>query len=335
MPNDLALVDVSALTGTDSAARLDVARQIDRACRAHGFFRIVGHGAPAAVLASLDVAAREFFALPDAEKAAIGMANGGPAWRGWFEVGGELTSGRPDVKEGIYFGAELPTDHPAVRARRPLHGPNLFPARPRTLRSAVLGWMATMTELGHRLLGAVALGLGLDESWFARHVTADPTVLFRIFHYPPASDSHGVQEHTDYGLLTILAQDGTPGLEVRTQTGWIEVPPDPDVLVVNIGDMLDRMTAGRYRSTPHRVRNRSETGRLSFPFFFDPSWDAACPVLPLDGSAPADDAARRWDRASVHAWDGTYGEYLSTKVANVFPALFTSVTDPNTRAGKP
>ena len=259
------------------------------------------------------------------------MANGGAAWRGWFEVGGELTSGRPDFKEGLYFGAELPTDHPAVRARRPLHGPNLFPTRPPALRGAVLDWMATMTELGHRLLGAVCprTRVGRVLVLPPRHRRPHRPVPHLPLPAVPA-ESYGVQEHTDYGLLTILAQDGTPGLEVHTQSGWIDVPPDPDVLVVNIGDMLDRMTAGRYRSTPHRVRNRSSAGRLSFPFFFDPSWDATCPVLPLEGSAPADDAARRWDRASVHAWDGTYGEYLSAKVANVFPALFTAVTDPAT-----
>ena len=76
------------------------------------------------------------------------------------------------------------------------------------------------------------------------------------------------------------------------------------MFVVNLGDMLDRMTEGRYRSTPHRVRNTSGAERLSFPCFIDPSWDAVCPVLPLAGSPPADDAARRWDGSSVRAWDG-------------------------------
>ncbi len=180
------------------------------------------------------------------------MLNGGAAWRGWFDVGGELTSGRPDFKEGLYFGTELGPQHPAVRSGRPLHGPNLFPRRPRELGEVVLPWMAAMTELGERLLGAVAMGLGLEEGWFSRHVTADPTVLFRIFHYPPApedDDPYGVQEHTDYGLLTILAQDGTPGLQVHSTSGWIDVPADPAVFVVNLGDMIDRMTSGRYRST--------------------------------------------------------------------------------------
>ncbi len=172
------------------------------------------------------------------------------------------------------------------------------------------------------LLRAIAVGLTLPADWFERHVTTEPTVLFRIFRYPPAhDDGWGVAEHTDYGLLTILATDDNDGLQVHGPDGWIDVPSDPDVFVVNLGDMLDRMTEGRYRSTPHRVVNRTNRTRLSFPCFIDPSWDAVCEPMPLAGSAPPDDAARRWDGASVRAWDGTYGEYLTAKVAKVFPSL--------------
>ena len=318
----LPLIDVGPLLRPD-ADHLAVARLIDDACRQFGFFRITGHGIPAGQLAELERLARRFFAEPEGLKVEIAMARGGPAWRGWFPLDGELTSGRPDHKEGVYFGTELPPEHPAVVAGRPLHGPNLFPASVPDLRPAVLGWIDAMVDLGAALLRAVALGLGLPAGWFAHHVTSEPTVLFRIFRYPPDPETAqwGVAEHTDYGLLTILATDDHDGLQVHAPTGWIDVPSDPGVFVVNLGDMLDRMTEGRYRSTPHRVRNTSGTERLSFPCFIDPSWDAACPVLPLAGSPPADDAARRWDGRSVRAWDGTYGEYLTAKVAKVFPAI--------------
>jgi isopenicillin N synthase-like dioxygenase len=332
VPSDLPLIDVRPLlrapVGHPGAAAEEapgvraVAAEIDAACRRWGFFRVTGHGIPLDRWRELDRCARAFFALPEDVKARISMEAGGPAWRGWFPLGGELTSGRPDQKEGLYFGAELGPDDPAVRAGRPLHGPNLFPAEPAGLRGAVLGWMDAMTDLGRRLLGAVAVGLGLPADWFAMTVAADPVVLFRIFRYPPtAADGWGVAEHTDYGLLTMLAQDAQGGLEVRGPDGWVPVPADPGVLVVNLGDMLDRMTEGRYRSTPHRVRNTSGHERLSFPCFVDPSWDAECRALPLAGAPPADDAARRWDGSSVRAWDGTYGDYLTAKVAKVFPAL--------------
>ena len=326
----LPLIDISPLLDPGADHR-PTARQIDDACRRFGFFRITGHGIPRERLAELERLAREFFAQPDDVKAEIAMAHGGAAWRGWFPLDGELTSGRPDHKEGIYFGTELGPEHPAVRVGRPLHGANLFPATPPGLGPAVLDWIDTMVALGTVLLRALALGLTLPPDWFERHVTDEPTVLFRIFRYPPGhDDGWGVAEHTDYGLLTILATDGHDGLQVHAPSGWIDVPSDPEVFVVNLGDMLDRMTEGRYRSTPHRVVNRTGSTRLSFPCFIDPSWDAVCPPMPLDGSPPPDDAARRWDGASVRGWDGTYGEYLTAKVAKVFPALVDHLSDATT-----
>lgn len=342
---ELPVIDVSALTssagdGGSTPALLDVARQIDAACREHGFFMVTGHGVDPSLQPELDASAREFFAEPEEDKERVAMRHGGRAWRGWFPLGGELTSGRPDHKEGYYFGAELPSDDPRVLTGLALHGPNLFPDTPAAMRQLVLRWIDAMTTLAHRLMRGVALGLGLDPRWFERELTADPTVLFRIFHYPSAptrpgsGGSHpidqaepwGVAEHTDYGLLTILAQDGSGGLQVRGDRGWIDVPPSADAFVCNIGDMLDRMTGGRYRSTPHRVR-ATEADRLSFPFFFDPSWDAEVAPLPLDGEPPSDDARTRWDATSVHEYRGTYGDYLTAKVAKVFPELFAEVAD--------
>jgi isopenicillin N synthase-like dioxygenase len=318
-------IDVSPLvTGRgDSAA---VGRAIDDACRSVGFFIIVGHGIDASLRARLDDSARRFFALDESEKAEIAMPRGGRAWRGWFPLGGELTSGVPDRKEGIYFGAERAADG------RPLRGPNLFPRRPAELRGAVLAYVDALTALGHTVLGGVSLGLGLERDWFRMRLTADPVVLFRIFHYPPAtasepSEGWGVGEHTDYGLLTMLAQDDVGGLQVRSATGWIDVPADPDALVCNVGDMLERMTGGRYRSTPHRARNAGTRGRLSFPFFFDPGWDAEVVPVPAVAATIAEPVPERWDGANVFELTGTYGEYLLAKVAKVFPALSDDVLE--------
>jgi isopenicillin N synthase-like dioxygenase len=306
------------------------ATAIDAACRDTGFFAIVGHGVDPALRSELDALAREFFALDENEKDEIAMSRGGRAWRGWFPVGGELTSGIPDRKEGIYFGAELGADDPRVRAGVPLHGPNLFPRRPPGLRDAVLEYLEAMTQLGHAVMRGVALALGLPPDWFGRALTADPTILFRIFSYPPTAshdeDEWGVREHTDYGLLTILGQDDTGGLQVRSTRGWIDVPPDADSFVCNIGDMLERMTGGRYRSTPHRVRNTGASTRLSFPFFFDPGWDAEVQAVPeIAEGVRTEDAQARWDRANVHELTGTYGEYLLSKVSKVFPELTDDV----------
>jgi isopenicillin N synthase-like dioxygenase len=317
------IIDISALVGgsADTAAIDEVARQIDEACSSVGFFSISGHGVDPALAARLDGLSREFFAQPEAQKAAVAMPLAGRAWRGWFPVGGELTSGRPDRKEGLYVGIELPQDDPRVVAGLPLHGPNLFPDTPAELGAVITEWFRAMTSLGHVLMTALSRSLGLADDWIDTHLTSDPVRLFRIFHYPPGDDSDwGVGVHTDYGLLTMLMQDDCGGLQVRAGDEWIDVAPVANTFVCNVGDMLERMTAGRWRSAPHRVRNTSGRSRLSFPFFFDPSWDADVIAIPTAG-APQSDADHRWDGRSVHEFTGTYGDYLLGKVSKVFPGL--------------
>ena len=224
-----------------------MAEQIQVACRERGFFYVTGHGVPAGLLDELADASTEFFALPPADKLEIAMERGGRAWRGFFPVGAELTSGQPDLKEGLYFGAELPGDDPRVLAGFPLHGRNLFPRQVPRLRPLVLAYLDALTSVGQAVLAGVAQSLGLDAGYFATSYTADPTILFRIFHYPPSppqASGWGVGEHTDYGLVTLLAQDDSGGLQVAAPGGWIDAPPIPGTLVCNIGDMLDRLTGG-------------------------------------------------------------------------------------------
>jgi len=317
------IIDVSDLV-RGTAGRSEVARQLGQACRESGFFYVVGHGVDEGLQLRLRELSRAFFTQDVETKLQIRMALGGLAWRGYFRVGDELTSGKPDQKEGLYFGAELPSDHPLVQAGTPLHGPNLFPAEPAGLRETVLDYMAALTRLGHRLMAGLALSLGLNESYFADWYTGEPLTLFRIFNYPPPRDPAlwGVGEHTDYGLLTILLQDDAGGLEVRSRSQWVSAPPVAGSFVCNIGDMLDRMTRGLFRSTPHRVRNPAPRDRLSFPFFFDPNFFVRVQPIDLPGvEAPPDDQNERWDHASVHAFEGTYGDYLLNKVGKVFPEL--------------
>lgn len=323
--SNLPVIDVAPLV-TNSRDYDEVAGQITRACREEGFFYIIGHGVDDDLQRRLVDVSRAFFTQDLDEKLAIRMDKGGRAWRGYFPVGGELTSGRPDRKEGLYLGAELTEEHPLVRSRTPMHGPNLFPSNIPLFRETVLDYLSAMTTLGHAMMKGIALSLGLNDSYFAERYTGDPLILFRIFNYPPdlaaisSNRSWGVGEHTDYGLLTILKQDSAGGLEVRSRSGWVEASPVPGSFVCNIGDMLDRMTRGLYRSTAHRVKSPPEKDRLSFPFFFDPNFNAE--VKPIELNArPDDDHNERWDRASVHAFSGTYGDYLLNKVSKVFPQL--------------
>ena len=324
------VIDVAPLVN-QRAERVRTAEQIGAACRESGFFYVVNHSVDESLCQRLESLSREFFAQGEPQKLEIAMSRGGRAWRGYFPVGRELTSGKPDRKEGLYFGAELPLDHPAVQAGRPLHGPNLFPPIA-GFRETVLRYLDALTALGHALMSGISLGLGLDERYFQQRYYRDPLILFRIFNYPHSSTARGgetawgVGEHTDYGLLTILRQDDTGGLQVKSRSRWIDAPPIPGSFLCNIGDMLERLTRGIYRSTPHRVINTSQRDRLSFPFFFDPSFDARMlPVEGLSNETPGDDSAERWDRASVHGFSGTYGDYLLGKVSKVFPELRNEV----------
>ena len=319
-------IDVAPLLSAGGADDARVGAAIDAACTETGFFYLTGHGLDPDLLNRLDSLARRFFEMPESDKESIAMERAGRAWRGWFPVGAELTSGMPDAKEGIYFGEELAPDHPRVIARTPLHGGNLFPAEPAGLRAAVLEYIEAMTRLAQAVLSGIAIGLGLDRSWFSQNLTREPLVLFRIFRYPSlesgvAPDAWSVGEHTDYGLLTILGQDGSGGLQAKTREGWIDVPPSSGAFVCNLGDMLERLTGGRYRSTPHRVRNAGTADRLSFPFFIDPSWGARVDRLPIIGRPADKGAAERWDHMNVHGFEGTYGDYILSKVEKVFPQL--------------
>ena len=329
---ELPIIDVSSLV-TEAGDQEAVASEIGRAGREQGFFYVVGHGVDADLQRRLQELSARFFAQDLETKLEVRMARGGRAWRGYFPVGDELTSGKPDVKEGLYFGAELNADDPRVRAGVPLHGPNLFPTGIPDLRDTVLEYMEALTGLGQTLMGGVASSLGLEATYFREGFMADPLTLFRIFHYPPIEarteeeDGWGVGEHTDYGVLTILKQDDVGGLQVKTKSAWIDAPPVPESFVCNIGDMLDRLTRGLYRSTPHRVRNVSGRGRFSFPFFFDPSFDARIESLDLSrAQISGDEEQERWDGRDIHAFKGTYGEYILGKVSKVFPELGRAVT---------
>jgi isopenicillin N synthase-like dioxygenase len=312
--------------------------QIHVALHEVGFFYIKGHGVSDDLQAKLFEIARRFFAAPLDTKLEIAMPKAGRAWRGYFPMNGELTSGRPDRKEGIYFGTELPSDDPRVRQGLPLHGANLWPSQAEfaQFKPLVLSYMNELTRLGHILMEGVALALGLERGYFRGRFREDPTTLFRIFNYAPhtwseSEDEWGVREHTDYGFLTILLQDQSGGLQARHRSGeWLEVPPIPGTFVINIGDMLELWTRGIFLSTPHRVRNSGSGERISLPFFFDPSWNAG--LEPIDptllrpddltkaGGAGAD---RRWDGVKLGALPSsmTYGQYLTSKVARVFPEL--------------
>ena len=327
-----------------------LARQLVEALSTVGFAALSNHGISGASLSALQESAQRFFSLPSSEKAQISMAHRGRAWRGYFSEGAELTSGLADQKEGIYFGVDHAPAHPSVLKGFPMHGENLWPAQSSTLRPLVEEHMRAAQALGEQLLGLIGLGLGLGRGYFAgRFQGAEPTCLFRIFNYPAhpeerarESERWGVGPHTDMGLLTLLFQDASGGLELQRRDGsWVEAPAQPERCLINIGDMLERWTWGRLRATLHRVKSPESAPRLSFPFFYDPPWEATLepidearflprggdPSLPASspeaGSWGSAGAAERWDGLPLHELEDTitYGDFVWEKIRTVFPSL--------------
>ena len=320
-----------------SLADEEIVPQLHRALKDIGFLYIQNHGVTEALQTQLSDLAKSFFGRSESEKMTVAMEKGGLAWRGYFPVKGELTSGIPDLKEGLYFGVEHGAAHPAVLKKTPLHGPNQWPEGI-GMESVVREYMQQMRRISERLMRMIAEGLGLDSNYFSIRYGNEPTELFRIFNYPkPAAfnpnetSKMGVHEHTDMGFLTILLQDDNGGLEVKSRENeqWIAAPPIPGTFVVNIGDMLELWTHGIYQATLHRVKNTSINDRLSFPYFFDPSWDAK--LAPIDASLLPEEELGGVSPASIRKWDGTnlkalsqdstYGEFVWNKVRKVFPEL--------------
>ena len=262
-----------------------LARRIDGALREHGFFAVAGHGVPDAVVAAAFDASHRFFALTEAEKRRWHIEKW-PLKRGFDPIGWQALdpANPPDVKESFYLGVE------AI-------GPNQWPdeAVVPGFRAALDAYSAAMEALARRLMALFERALGVAPGGFdafMRH----PTCTTRLLHYPPQPalaqpGQIGCGAHTDWGALTLLAQDDAGGLQVQRADGaWIDVPPRPGAFVVNVGDMTARWTNDRWRSTMHRVINRrpglgAGRDRWSIAYFFDLDAEAVIAPLPQCTSA--------------------------------------------------
>lgn len=281
----LPVIDCGGLAGAGEAA---LAARLDQVFREIGFCYLRNIGVEQALVEGVFAASRAFHALPAAEKRALAM-NG--AHRGYMEPNSSLivTSSvarvkRPNFSESLMVMHEVEPDDP--RYGTEVHGANQWPELP-GFRAAVEAYEAAMRRACTALLRPMAIALGLAPDWFAPHF-ARPTTFLRLLHYPPQpadspEDAFGSAPHTDYGFLTVLAQDDAGGLEVRRADGtWLAAPPIPGTWVVNVADMLSRWTNRRWQSTPHRVRNLSGGDRYSCPYFFD--MDTECVVECLPGT---------------------------------------------------
>ena len=304
---NLPVLDLSLLDeGPDAAARF----RDDLRAATHdvGFFYLTGTGVSPEFEAGLLRAAKDFFALPEADKLSIENVTS-PHFRGYTRVGGERTQGRVDWREQIDIGPEREAITGGPGYNR-LIGPNLWPAAQPELEDVVTEWHDHLTGVARKLLRAWALALGAEEQYFDRHF-GDPQTLIKIVRYPGKDDptpQQGVGAHKDSGVLTLLwVEPGKGGLQVERDGEWVDAPPVPGAFVVNIGELLEYATQGYLRATNHRVISpRFPDERISVPFFFNPALDARLPIIELPAELAAE--ARGVEDDPTNPIHATYGE---------------------------
>lgn len=296
-------IDITEFADGSDARRAVIGAQVDHACRQVGFFSVIGHGVSDRVITAAYDRALEFFDLPlterlDTEPEDVSHPYG---YRPFSvealnrSIGGTAP---PDLKETMNVGPV----HPPARPRnemtdadeRAVFAPNLWPAALPSLRPAIEKYYDAMADLSMTLLEIFAVGLGLDSAWFRPFVDRHGSAL-RLAHYPaldaePSAGSFRAGAHSDYGTLTILRLDEEPGLQVESSDRtWHDVDAPDGALVVNLGDLMQRWTNDRWRSTMHRVVVPDSGGsvrRLTMPFFHNANWDALIEPI-IESGEPA------------------------------------------------
>jgi isopenicillin N synthase-like dioxygenase len=265
-----------------------LAEQFKAACTNTGFLYIRNHGIPREVVDGVFDATRRFFALPLEERMKDQIDE--RFRRGFMPYGVTQHPGhKPDLKESYELSIDLPLTDPDVQAGLPLHGPNHWPADKPWLKEAAESYFAHTLALGKQMMRIFATALEQPEDFFLQYCTK-PMVQSRLFHYPPQSSPTalelGAAAHTDYGMMTLLAQDPIGGLELRTRGGeWVAAPYIEDTLVINLGDMVKVWTNDTYVSNQHRVANRTGLERFSIPTFFNLDYHTPVACLPNFQSA--------------------------------------------------
>ena len=277
-------IDISGIE--DKGFSRPLLQEFFSAYNKYGFGYIINHGIDKTLIEQLFQVSKHFHSLSLSEKMKVALDHN---HRGYIaintstDVNSQLADvKKPNQSESVMMMREDKSELPYVY----LSGPNQWPEI-ENFKEVLEKYASQMTKLGRNLMRLALLSSGVRDLSVMKSFDT-PTIWLRLLHYPPIpktspSDLYGSAPHTDFGCLTILAQDEIGGLQVQTKEGeWIDVPKVEESFVVNVGDMLSRLTNGLLRSTPHRVINKSGRERFSCPFFFDPHTNAI--IQPLNGT---------------------------------------------------
>ncbi|MCJ8167553.1 isopenicillin N synthase family oxygenase [Pontibacter sp. E15-1] len=308
-------LDLADFTSGDAARRADFVKQLSNAYENIGFIALRNHGLSDELTKKLYAATKAFFALPDEVKQRYEVPELA-GQRGYVGKGKEHAKGRNtgDLKEFYHVGQEV-TDNDPIKEEYP---DNIFPQEVADFREVTLEAYRKLEAAGKQVLKAIAINLGLDENYFDDKVHNGNSIL-RPIHYFPIEDPDSVPadavraaEHGDINLITLLMGASADGLQVLRRDGkWIPITALPEQVVVNVGDMLARLTNNKLKSTIHRVvnppRELMNTSRFSIPFFMHPrsSMDLTCLESCIDAQHP---------KAYP---DATAGEYLNERLVEL------------------
>ncbi len=288
IPKTIPLIDLRGGPAGDAAAEAATAWEIHKTARETGFFYVKNHGIAQHLIDGAFAATRQFFDQPLERKMDMSMKQWPGMLRGYEPMlYQQLDEGSPqDLKEAFYSARHLEPDHPLVLEKLPNHGQNHWPDKLPGFREAIEGYYEPALDLGRHLMRLLAVSLSLERTYFDE-AFAEPCSTLRILHYPPhpqnaAPNQLGAGAHTDYGAITLLAQDDNGGLEVENAAGqWLRADPIPGTIVINLGDMVKRWTNDLYHSNMHRVlNNRTNSDRYSLPLFFNPAFKTRVECVP-------------------------------------------------------
>ena len=300
-------IDAGVLFDTSHKDHRRTLAEVGAAATEIGFMTVYNTGISREQVENLLAQYREFFLQPEEIKGAVDMAATNSN-RGWGASGAEQVSAtaNPDYKQVFDCGPELDASDPLQELT--YYAPNLWPARPEPFREQVMSYYGQATGVALKILSAIAVSLGENAEYFD-DAFDKPMALLRGNYYPvrpaDATDKDaGIAEHTDYGCLTLLATDGSPGLEVKMRDGsWQSVCVPPGEFIVNYGEMLEFWTGGKVVATPHRVTGGNHE-RLSVPLFFNPRHDVnVAPAGSGKKIAAGDHLSKRYDETYLHRRD--------------------------------
>lgn len=306
------VVDLSEFTSGNPKKKEEFVQELGKAYEEVGFVAVKNHGIPADLIADLYKYVQQFFSLPSDKKRVYEIPELA-GQRGYTSFGKEHAKGSdaPDLKEFFQYGQTVPEDHPL----KPEYPDNVSVAEVSGFNETLYKAYRAFEKSGKSLLQAIALYLGLDENYFDDFVEEGNSIV-RAIHYPPITvepkSAIRAEQHEDINLITLLVGASAGGLEILTkQNDWIGVTSLPDQIVVNVGDMLQRFTNNKLKSTTHRVVNPPRelwhTSRFSIPFFLHPK--SAMDLSALD-SCVDENHPKLYE-------DITAGEYLDERLREI------------------